>query len=289
MFHVTFFLYKNACLSDTELDLAVETVSFAPDITRIWGLHNSHWFSLGSYCVGRWKLDDDAWIYEFPVHGGTAIYKYVRGPPGGNVGLAKPRWSQAKTDFFLVHRAFACVSSRFFSVPNWDHKIFGEKKTPQSDSNTTRLGMIAVTYRGRIAWWKLRCNVWLNIHLLVTLVVQSCHYNNSASAGVTTVWKMMSDGRMEGEAKAYGCVKIFFFFWSISCLNKIRYFRNDSWLNSNQKLGSRKVKTHVFIWCLQYASAWSLLSTNNVLASILISSLIIPEEYSWCHVNWAGW
>lgn len=38
MFGVTFFfLFKNTCFSDTELDLAVETVNFALDVTETWG------------------------------------------------------------------------------------------------------------------------------------------------------------------------------------------------------------------------------------------------------------
>lgn len=34
------------------------------------------------------------------------------------MGLAEPGGSQGKTDSFLMHRASACVSKKFFSLPN---------------------------------------------------------------------------------------------------------------------------------------------------------------------------
>lgn len=50
-------------------------------------------------------------------------------------------------------------------------------------------------------------------------------------------------------------------------------------------IGNQAKKKPFFFKFLQYVSAWSLLSTNNVLASILILSHIIPEECSWRHMN----
>lgn len=166
------------------------------------GVHNSHWFSIVRYCVGRWKLHNNAWIDYSPRHWGTAVYKYVRRPPEGSVGLAEPGGSQAKPVSFLMHRAFACVSKRFFSVPNWDHKTFSEKK-PHNQTFIPRAW----------EWLQLLAEIWLldeNWDLSVIRCSFGCYTHGSVLSlkqfsqcrCLTAAYKNMADVRMKGGAKA---------------------------------------------------------------------------------------
>lgn len=117
-------------------------------------------------------------------------------------GLGKPHRSRAKTEFFLMPRAFACGSGKF-SVPNWDRKVFARKNFEYQKAGNGGCSL-------QIAWWKLRWSMWLNTRWLVILLV----HNGLGSVGEVP----LSDGRVK-EAKTYSCL-FFFFFWSISCLNK---------------------------------------------------------------------